>query len=189
MITLARGGVADLDYVTATERLEGYEALVGRWERARHEAALVDGRHAYFIGRDDGRRIGFAILRDWASSERVTLLKRIAVDAPGRGAGKGILRLIIKRVFTETDAHRLWLGVFPENARARRAYEQVGFRAEGIARGSAFFAGVYRDELIMAVLRPEWEAQFSLPSCNGDPRPERGADQTDLPEPDLGVEY
>jgi RimJ/RimL family protein N-acetyltransferase len=48
--------------------------------------------------------------------------------------------------------------VFPENARARRAYEAVGFRAEGVARGSAFFGGIYRDELIMAILRPEWTA-------------------------------
>ena len=166
MITIARGGAADLDYIMATERLDGYEALVGRWERARHEAALADGRHAYFIGRADDRRIGFVILRDWVSPERVTLLKRIAVGAPGRGHGKAILRLTIKRVFDETDAHRLWLGVFPENARARRSYEQVGFCAEGIARGSAYFGGVYRDELIMAVLRPYWEAEFSrkLPS-------------------------
>jgi hypothetical protein len=55
-----------------------------------------------------------------------------------------------------SDAHRVWLGVFPENERARRAYEAVGFKAEGVARGSAFFGGNYRDELIMAILRTEW---------------------------------
>lgn len=40
--------------------------------------------------------------------------------------------------------------------RARRAYEAVGFAAEGIARGSAFFGGIYLSELTMAILRPEW---------------------------------
>jgi len=35
----------------------------------------------------------------------------------------------------------------------------VGFRAEGIARSSAFFGGGHRDELVMAVLPPEWEAK------------------------------
>lgn len=158
MITVARASTADLDYVMETERLTGYEALVGRWERKVHEAALADRHHAYFIARDDDRRIGFAILRGWASPERVTHLKRIAVGAPGRGDGKDFLRLIVKRVFAETDTHRLWLGVFPENARARRAYERVGFCAEGVARGSAFFGGVFRDELIMALLRPDWKA-------------------------------
>jgi hypothetical protein len=33
------------------------------------------------------------------------------------------------------------------------AYEAVGFTAEGVARGSSFFYGVHRDELVMAVLR------------------------------------
>ena len=35
-----------------------------------------------------------------------------------------------------TSAWRVWLGVFPENLRARRAYEAVGFQAEGVARGA-----------------------------------------------------
>ena len=50
----------------------------------------------------------------------------------------------------------MWLGVFPENQRARRAYEAVGFKAEGVARGNAFLGGIFHDELIMAILRTEW---------------------------------
>ena len=39
--------------------------------------------------------------------------------------------------------------------------QAVGFRLpnqdpEGIARGNAFFGGAHRDELLMALLRPEW---------------------------------
>ena len=56
------------------------------------------------------------------------------------------------------------LGLVPDNHRARRAYEAVGFTAEGIARGSAFFHGVHRDELVMAQLRPEWEQRRSQAS-------------------------
>jgi RimJ/RimL family protein N-acetyltransferase len=59
-------------------------------------------------------------------------------------------------VFETTDAYRLWIGVFPDNLRARRAYEAVGFQPEGVARGSAFFHGEHRDELILSILRPEW---------------------------------
>lgn len=88
----------------------------------------------------------------------MTLLKRIAVREPGKGHGTTLLRLVVDEVFRTTDAHRLWLGVFPENLRARRAYERTGFVAEGVARGSAFFGGVYRDELTMAILRTEWQA-------------------------------
>jgi len=155
-IDVVRADGSLIPFVMACERRPGYESLVGRWDDARHGAALQDGRHAYFIGRVAGEPMGFAILRDWASPEQVTLLKRIAVMHPGKGYGRALLAGIVDRVFRETDAWRLWLGVFPENEAARRAYEAVGFRAEGVARGSAFFGGAHLDELVMAILRPDW---------------------------------
>jgi RimJ/RimL family protein N-acetyltransferase len=157
-LEVRRGDESVIPFVMETERTPGFDALVGRWDEARHRAALADGRHAYFIARNDGGPIGFAIVRDWASPERVALVKRIAVTCPGLGHGRALLTRVIDAVFEETDALRLWLGVFPENPRARRAYEAVGFRAEGIARGVALFGGIHRDELVMALLRPEWQA-------------------------------
>lgn len=159
MLQIDRATLADVPFVMAVERLEGYEAVVGRWDEARHRAAFADGRHTYFIGRDMGEPIGFVILRDWDSPERVTLVKRIAVTTPGRRYGRRLLAAVADTVFRETDTYRLWLGVFPENARARRAYEAVGFVAEGVARGSAFFGGVHRDELTMSMLRGDWEGR------------------------------
>lgn len=155
---IVRADEAMIPFIMATERTPGFESLVGRWDEQRHRAALGDGRHAYFVARQDATSVGFAILRDWGSPERVTLVKRIAVSFPSRGYGRSFLNKVLRAVFDETDAWRVWLGVFPENTRAQRAYEAVGFRAEGIARGSAFFGGVHRDELVMALLRPEWNA-------------------------------
>jgi RimJ/RimL family protein N-acetyltransferase len=155
-VELRRATVADIPFVMATERLEGYGALVGRWEADKHFAALGDGRHAYFIVEQDDTPVGFAILRDWASAEKVTLVKRVAVARPGQGLGTAMMRALVAEVFDATDAYRLWIGAFPENVRARRAYEAAGFQAEGVARGSAFFHGTHRDELILAILRPEW---------------------------------
>ena len=157
-LQLVQATADDIAFVMAAERLPGYEELVGRWSEAQHRAALADGRHAYFIARLASQDVGFAIVRDWASSERVACIKRIAVSNPGQGHGKILLADLVDRIFTKTDAYRIWLGVFPDNARARRAYEAVGFKAEGLARGSAFFGGVYRDELVMALVRPEWPA-------------------------------
>ena len=162
-LTIIRADASAIPFVMATERTAGFADLVGRWDEAQHRAALADGRHAYFIGRDGAEPIGFVILRDWASPERVTLVKRIAVASPGRGHGRALLKGVVDAVFEQTDAWRLWLGVFPDNMRARRAYEAVGFQAEGIARGLAFFGGVHRDELVMALLRPEWEERAKPP--------------------------
>jgi RimJ/RimL family protein N-acetyltransferase len=162
-LDMIRADEAAIPFIMATERTAGFEQLVGRWEETQHRSALADGRHAYFVGYDGSEPIGFAILRDWASRERVTLVKRIAVSRPGIGHGRTLLAKAVDVLFKETDAWRVWLGVFPENIRARRAYEAVGFRPEGIARGCAFFGGVYRDELVMALLRPEWQASLMPP--------------------------
>jgi diamine N-acetyltransferase len=157
-LKLVQGTSDDIDFVMAAERLPGYEELVGRWSEAQHRAALAGGRHAYFIARLESQDVGFAIVRDWASPERVACIKRIAVSSPGQGHGKMFLACLVDHIFRKTEAHRIWLGVFPDNARARGAYEAVGFKAEGLARGSAFFGGVHRDELVMALVRPEWSA-------------------------------
>ena len=161
-ITIARASRDDVPFIMATERTDGYDAFVGRWDEARHLAAIGDDHYAYFLARDAGRPVGFTIVRDWASPERATCVKRIIVSNPGNGIGRRLLRAVVDTIFHETDAHRVWLGVFPENARARRTYEAIGFKAEGVARGSAFFGGVHRDELIMSVLRPEWPAGGDL---------------------------
>jgi RimJ/RimL family protein N-acetyltransferase len=121
VLQLMRGTDGDIPFVMATERLPGYERLVGRWSEAQHRAALADNRHAYFIARLESEQIGFAIVRDWGSPEHVACIKRIAVASPGQGHGRALLAALVERIFRGTDAHRIWLGVFPDNARARRA--------------------------------------------------------------------
>lgn len=101
----------DLPFIMETERLEGYEELVGRWDEARHREALFDGSHAYFLGVGDSTPVGFVILRHWASAERVTLVKRIAVVATGQGHGRMLLAAAVDRAFIETDAYRLCIGL------------------------------------------------------------------------------
>jgi RimJ/RimL family protein N-acetyltransferase len=158
MLRLARPTAADIPFIMACERTDGYEQLIGRSEESWHLAALQSAGYAYFLARHDGEPIGFAILQGWDAPERVAHVKRIAVAKPGLGFGKAFLNLILDGVFGETTTYRLSLGLFPDNIRARRAYESVGFKPEGISRGSAFFGGVNRDELVMAILRPEWRA-------------------------------
>jgi len=162
-LSLSRASLDDLPFIMATERRDGYDALVGRWPQERHCAALAEARYAYFVGRLGEEPVGFAILRDWASPERVVLLQRIAVTRPGEGLGRRFLKAIVERVFAETDAHRFCLGLFPHNIRALRTYTAVGFVPEGVARGSAYFGGENRDELIMALLRTDAARSAPLP--------------------------
>ena len=152
----------DLPFIMATERIDGYDSLVGRWDHERHLMAVNDPHYAYFLAIDANDPVGFAIVRDWTSSERVACVKRIAVVSPGKGFGRFLLDAVVSAIFKETDAYRVWLGVFPENKRARTTYEAVGFKAEGVARGSAFFGGIFRDELIMAWTAPRFDRTGSV---------------------------
>jgi RimJ/RimL family protein N-acetyltransferase len=115
MLTVARADASAVPFVMATERTAGFEQLVGRWDEARHRAALADGRHVYFIGRDGTEPVGFVIVRDWASPERVTIIKRMVVARPGLGYGRALLGQVVDAVFRETDAWRVWLSVYPDN--------------------------------------------------------------------------
>jgi RimJ/RimL family protein N-acetyltransferase len=153
---LRRGTLADVSFIMTTERLPGYESLVGRWSEEQHRAALADSRYVYFVAEIEARKVGFVLVRDWDSPEHITLIKRIAVAEPGKGHGKLLLAHLVDRIFRDTGVYRICLGLYPDNTRARRVYERVGFKAEGVSRGSAFFGGVHRDELMMALLRPEW---------------------------------
>ena len=155
-LRLIRPTAADIPFIMATERTPGYEPVLGRSDAGWHRAALADPGIAYFIGLLGSEPIGFAIVRGWAAPERVAHIKRFAAVLPGQGYGRPLIRAVVDAAFEETSVYRLSLGLFPENARARRLYEGAGFKPEGIARGSAFFGGAYRDELIMAIVRPDW---------------------------------
>jgi RimJ/RimL family protein N-acetyltransferase len=163
-VRLIRPDLADIPFIMATERTPGYEHVLGRSTEGWHRAALSDPRLAYFVGVAGDEPIGFAIVRDWAAPEGAAHIKRFAVVRPGQGYGKPFIRAVVDAVFYETSAYRLSLGLFPENLRAQRLYEGAGFRLEGVSRGSAFFNSVHRDELVMAIVRPEWtEARTARP--------------------------
>jgi hypothetical protein len=150
------GDQSAIPFVMATERTCWFESLVGQWDENRHRCPLQwPSRLLHRLRRNSTHRI--VIVRDWDESEHVTLIKRIAVSRPGGHYGRVLLAKVVDIAFEQIDAWRLWLGVFPDNLRVRRAYEAVGFQAEGVARGSALFGGIYRDELVIVLLRPEWE--------------------------------
>lgn len=155
-VAIERATADDIPFIMATERLPGYSDLVGNWEEDRHRAAISDERFAYFIGREDGRLIGFTLVRDWNAANRVSLIQRVAVNQTDAGLGRRLVSAVVAAIFAQTPCHRIAIGCFPNNIRARKAYEAVGFQAEGIARGSAFFRGEHFDELILGMVRPDW---------------------------------
>jgi RimJ/RimL family protein N-acetyltransferase len=75
-----------------------------------------------------------------------------------KGYGTEAMRLILQHGFETLNLHRLYLRVFSDNSRAVRAYEKAGFVLEARMRETNFDNGRYRDDLMMSMLRPEWDA-------------------------------
>jgi diamine N-acetyltransferase len=160
-ITLRRGGLDDLPFFMATERLPGYQGKVGRWPEEEHRTALASPTQAYLIGLDEDRtQVAFAIIQAIGDAHGNAYLKRIAVTQPGQGVGRRFLAAATGWVFRETDAHRFWLEVLADNARARHVYQTSGFAEEGAARDAYLLAdGTRVDLVVMSILRSEWNDQ------------------------------
>jgi RimJ/RimL family protein N-acetyltransferase len=148
----------DIAFILATERMPGYERMVGRSSEEQHRAALTMRDRAYLLGIDTaGERAAFAIVRDIADAHGNVWLLRLAVPLPGRGIGSPFLREVLRWVFAETAAYRFWLAAMPGNARAHHVYASHGFVDEGVMRSAYRLADGTRTDLsVMSLLRPDW---------------------------------
>ena len=120
-----------------------------------------DANGYFCICDESGRAIGRI------DYEGLTLRQRMAElsiligekDAWSRGYGSEAIVLLLEWLFNDRGAHRVWLEVFPDNARAVRAYEKVGFVREGTLRETWFVEGRWHDEHIYGILRQEFNAR------------------------------
>lgn len=76
-----------------------------------------------------------------------------------RGYGTDAMTALIGWAFRHQNLHRIELSVEPENGAAVRVYERLGFVVEGRRREHHYDDGCYRDELIMGLLRRDFEAR------------------------------
>jgi diamine N-acetyltransferase len=149
---------ADLAFVTALEADPDVAPFVEAWPADRHLAALDDPdvAHLQLIGEE--QRMGFAILAGLKDPNDCVELRRIIVDPPGRGLGRVALGLVLDHASQVLGAHRVWLDVKPDNARARRLYAAAGFEEEGVLRDALKTEAGYESLVLMALLRPAQSA-------------------------------
>ena len=157
-MTLAPAEDADIAWIVAQETRDDFAAFIHRWPAEAHRRNLADPDYLYLIARDgEGRNQGYVILRGLGSPARSIELVRIVALEPGRGLGRAMLQGVIARGFGELGANRLWLDVFDDNERGRRAYRAVGFVEEGVLRDAALRAdGRLGSLVVMSILAAEW---------------------------------
>ena len=149
-------------------------ALAGWHERAPLSLAQVEQRIARLAedqGKDqytfliclvdDERPIGEVMLVDIDRTHGSAQLGIFIGEAAewGKGYGTDAVQAIVDFGFAEFRLERIWLNVWTENARARRAYEKAGFVLEATMRHDRFEHGEYTSGHVMSMLRDEWQAR------------------------------
>lgn len=150
---------ADLDFVLAAEQHPDNRPFILPWSRERHITALGDSDMAHRIVEraTDGKPIGFFMLAGRSNLHRSIEFRRAVVTAKGEGYGRSTVHAIKRLAFTELNAHRLWLDVMENNARARRLYQSEGFVVEGVLRECLRTDSRYQSLVVMSILAPEYQ--------------------------------
>jgi RimJ/RimL family protein N-acetyltransferase len=147
-------------------RLTGSHGEIGEekareWYRTRKEQ--TDRLDLAIVDKATGTTVGEAVLNDWDPDNRCCNFRiLIGPSGQGRGLGTEATRLIVGYGIEEVGLHRISLGVYAFNPRARRAYEKAGFVVEGRLRDALYWDGEWVDEIVMSVLAPEWKALRSI---------------------------
>jgi diamine N-acetyltransferase len=157
--------LSDLDFVVSVENDARNVPFITPWERTQHEGAIrfADSRHFIVEAGDDWEHIGFVILQGCRNPARSVELKRIVLQTPGRGLGRACVRMLKQLAFRDLHAHRFWLDVTAQNARALRLYAGEGFVEEGRLRESVRLgthdAAGWDSLVLMAMLDREYQAR------------------------------
>lgn len=158
-ITLRPTTAADLAFVQAAEQTAENAQFIRQWSRQRHSQACNHPNERHWIITDTvtEKAVGYAIFLGIQDPDQTILLKRIVVTEKGQGYGRATLQQLIAKAFTEFQANRLWLDVMTTNDRAQHLYKSLGFVQEGCLREAAKTPNGFRDMLIMAILRSEFD--------------------------------
>jgi diamine N-acetyltransferase len=148
---------SDMRYIHRLEHDPRNSPFISPESKAAHIAALKTRGTLQLIleSLPDRRRAGFVILRRWPGRDGNLELKRIVVDAKGRGFGREALRLIKTLAFDRLGVHRLELDVKDFNRRAKKLYLSEGFSIEGTLRECLKLKGRRGSVILMSILRKE----------------------------------
>jgi len=79
----------------------------------------------------------------------------------GKGFGSEAIQLLVDYVFNILNLNRIELSFYDFNERARKCYSKMGFKEEGKLRKRRFRRGRYCDEIMMGLLREEWQNRIN----------------------------
>ena len=94
-------------------------------------------------------------------------------DYRGKGYGTDACNALLDFAFGELGLERVSLGTLAGNEAGQHAYENAGFKVEGVARNGTFNRGKFRDVVLMGTVRADWEKLKRKRSWDYATRPKR----------------
>ncbi len=132
--------------------LEEVEARDKRWIEERNENS------AWFAIDVDAELIGICGLHSLDHHQQLAEIGiRLGKDFWGKGHGQDAVRTLLDYGFRHLNLAKVSLRVLADDERAVGAYRKAGFVEEGRLRAHAWYDGARHDELVMSVLREEWQ--------------------------------
>jgi RimJ/RimL family protein N-acetyltransferase len=120
----------------------------------------IAGHPAAWVIEWQGRAIGEILLDNVVEADRRAglIIGILDPNALGKGLGTEAIRAIAEFSFDTLGIHKLSMRVLAFNTRAIRAYEHVGFIREGLERESALIGGTWHDDVIVGLLKRDFDA-------------------------------
>lgn len=118
-------------------------------------ASIADG-NPHFVAVTDEVVVGWCDIRRHgfpAHAHRGSLGMGLIGAFRGKGLGQQLIEVALKKAW-EIGLTRVELSVHADNAPAVALYRRTGFAEEGLVRAAFLADGIYRDALMMALVRP-----------------------------------
>jgi len=130
-------------------------------QKAWYENLIADQRRQMFAicPKPEMKPVGTLSLDDIDFVNQSAELGNVLIgesEIEGKGYASEAVRLLLAHAFLQLNMHRIHLKMYADNTRARQLYEACGFLAEGTLRDAQYCDGVYKDILVMGMLRPEF---------------------------------
>jgi len=141
---LVRGGPINTTYETESRR---YDKSLGEPDTARLIIETLSKKPIGFISLGE-------IDKDNQKAEVGMLIGE--KEFWNQGYGSDALITLLRNLFFNQGLNRVGLEVFAYNLRAKKAYEKIGFKIEGIQRQGLFRNDRYYDIFLMGILKQEF---------------------------------
>jgi ribosomal protein S18 acetylase RimI-like enzyme len=118
---------ADLPFVRELEQNPENTPFISQWTTEQHADAIRRSDREHWIIESDNGPLGYVIAYDLKAQDSGVYVKRTVVSRKGAGLGRAAMAEFLNHAYRDLGTDYVWLAVRPENERAQRSYQALGF--------------------------------------------------------------